>query len=366
MAFTTKTFTAGQLLKALQANAPATVTLKERKQKENAAKKWRAGVGYVDCKLSIDPTDERAYAASVYARGVRVVRGPPDPADENKGFDRKNTKEAIVIVSSNHSGGYGEMIQLFNNERDRQLTEMEDKGQIRGYKDKKMWPMSNGHYSDQARAEFAGKPFPDPVDKDKTDRRINLVMDFSTFPDVQYIPVEKRGKVCTVVKDFKTGRLNEATGEIEYELYTVDGRPVDETNAHKVFTSGTILEEVYVAFTTTSKSQFGVSTKQIVQEVVVNTRVNSNFGKIERVDNADLLERIRKLQLEKQGGGAASGAPAGATGTPADGAPADAGTTTTNAEPTGDAGDNNDNAEPTPPQPEVVIDDGISAALDDL
>lgn len=297
MTFTLKTFTVKNVLEALNANAAATLHFKEKKPKEGA--KWRPGVGYMNITLQVSPNDPPC-AASVYARDVVVARGPANPADENNGYDKKNTNECVSIISYNHSNGYGEMIEKVEAERNRRIAEMQDKGEIRGWKDQKHWPMVSTVYSDKAREEYAGKPYTDPKDSTKTDKRINMVMDFSTFPNESYIPSEKRGKPKCVVKDFRTGRLNKETGRIEYDLLTVDGQPVNAANAYRVIRSGAVFVEMYAAFDTTSKSQFGVSTRQIIQEVVVDPVADSNSGDIEMKDNSDLLARIEAMKKAAQ------------------------------------------------------------------
>jgi hypothetical protein len=113
--------------------------------------------------------------------------------------------------------------------------------------------------------------------------------------------------------------VNPETQQIEYQLATVDGKPVDETNIHKLITNGTKIEEIYISFGTTSKSPQGISTRQIVQEIVITPSAPRKTDGYQKVSNSDLVEKIAAAQRAKQKAEAA----AASTSSTADGAVSD-------------------------------------------
>lgn len=303
MAFTTKTFRVEEVIKAMEVSARDTIHFKEVKPKDSS-KVWRAR--YVDTTIQIDKND-KPHKAAIYARDIYIIGGPYDPADPNsRKFDDDkdddaDKKSVKIVISGNNSGSYGQFVKMFAEERKAQFAALEDAGQMHEVKDQKYNPMFTTKYGLQSTIKaMIGQPFKDPKDSTKEDFRIKLTLDFGTYPTETRIPESKRGKPKCIVKDFRTGRLNETTNQIEYDLFMVDGRPVDETNAFKVFTSGSIIEEIYITVDNTSISGFGVTTKQTVQEIVINPTERASIGDIHREDNTDLMQKIKLAQLAKQ------------------------------------------------------------------
>jgi len=303
MSLTTKTFRVEEVVKAMNVSARETIQFKEIKPKD-ANKQWRAR--YVTATIQIDKSD-KPHNASIYARDIYIIGGPFDPNDpstrkydddnENDG----NKKSVKILISGNNAGDYGKFVKMFDAERRAQFAALEDAGQIHDVKDQKYNPMFTIKYGSQSNNKaMIGQPFKDPKDPNKDDFRIKLTLDFSQFPNTNMIPESKRGKPKCVVKDFRTGRLNEQTGQIEYDLFMVDGVPVDETNAFKVFRSGAIIEEVYITVDNTSVSGFGITTQQNVQEIVISPSERPTGGNLQREDNTDLLQKIKQAQLAKQ------------------------------------------------------------------
>lgn len=292
--FTSKTYTTAQINASFKANRAATVAFTERKAKDG--KVYKGNTIYLDTTWTVG--EDKPCQCAIYARDVRIVRGIEDPNDPNKKFQidkKEDSKEVVVGISHNHSGGYGELVRAFNDERDSRLDV-----EFPQWKKEKKNPMFSERYPDTAHKDFAGKPYNDPVDNTKHDYRSNLAFDFSSWGSESYIPMEKRGKPKCIVWDFRTGRLDPTTNRIVYDMLLVDGKPVNETNAWKVFKSGAIFEEIYVTINNTSKSKFGIATKQLVSEAVISPREEIRTGDINRIDNNDLLARIAAAQKAKE------------------------------------------------------------------
>ena len=318
MAFTSKTYAVGDVIKSMEANIETAVTFVLRPAKDG--KVYKGGTEYVDTMFTIG--ENRPANIALYARDVHVVRGLEDPNDPNNKFaieKKEGSKEVVIGVSHNHSGGYGTFVKKFNAHRDGTFAK-----QFPKWNKEKYNPMFSERYPDTAFKDVAGKPYPDPLDANKTDCRSNLVLDFGAYANETYIPQHLRGKPKCVVKDFRTGVFNPKTNQIDYQLFLVDGRPVDETNAWKVFKSHCTLEEVYVTVSNTSKSKFGIATKQCVSEVVVNPREDVRTGEIAHVPNTDLLAKIAAIQKAKQEA-------SGSTATPSAGASTITGATSASA-----------------------------------
>lgn len=288
MAFTNKTIKAEELLAALEKSASDTLTFEKKKVPEG--KKYKCE--YFNTFIQTDPSD-KPYNPSIYFRDGFIIAGPPDP---NSPDAQENNGTTVSLKCSGiNSGAYGKLIKLFDAERVRKLSADEY-----NLADMKFCPMYTEKYSRKAKKEYAGKSFPNPKNKEENDWRFMLTLDFGTYPTNDKIPEHMRGKPKTIIKDFRTGRINETTGQIEYDLLTVDGQPIDLTNAHKAFGHGSIIEEGYVSMSSTSVSQFGVSTRQTAIELVITPAAPSDFGKLETVDNSALLDKIRKLQEAKE------------------------------------------------------------------
>lgn len=299
MALVTKTYKGSEAVAAMRENAAGAVVFIEKKAPEG--KPWRPGVGYMDTKFKLSP-DGKAVNAGFYFRGVLLAKGVSDPTQAAK-YQQKDGKKDDQSVSAafshNNSGELSEFVALFNATRDEQIKAQEAAGTIVGWSGKQFREMIKDKYSvDYASDEYKGKPFQDPLDKDKTDKRSYLKFDFDTYPNHDSIPEDKRGKPKCIIRDFSTGRLNEETGQIEYALATVDGRPIDHTNAHRFITDKSTIEELYIAVPSTSKSAQGVSTQIVVIEAVVNSRQWESRG-MEKQDNADLLAKIMAAQQNK-------------------------------------------------------------------
>lgn len=349
MAFTSKTYTTAEVDAAITADPVATLIITERKKE---GKVYKGGTQYFDSTYVVG--GNRPVACAIYAREVRVVRGPEDPANPTHAFDDKKEgdakREVVIGISHNHSGGYGPLVRKINDARDNFFDKT-----FPQWKKEKKFPMFSERYPSTAHKDYKDKQYQDPVDKTKVDFRSNLVLDFGSFGNETYIPAEKRGKPKCLVKDFTTGKLNEKTQQIEYDLLLVDGAPVNETNAWKVFQSGTILEELYVVANNTSKSKFGIATKQMVSEVVVSVRAEFKPIDIQREQNVDLLAKIKAVQDAK------NQAAANAIASPAVGASTTAATNSTT------TGATNSTTVVTPPAPaNPALDPAVLKVLDGI
>lgn len=284
--------------------------LQQRKQKEGAVKS-RNGVDYLEVKTRASP-GETPENSLIYARDVYIVRGSQDPANvkDDKKDDKKEVRapknEVSFGVSYNHSSGYGQVIESFERFRESNIKQLERSGAIIGWSKVRQCAMTPAVYGDQAPKDKVGKPYPDPKDPTVDDKRLTLIFDFSNYTDAQYIPAAYRGKPQCVVKDFKTGRPNPDTGRIEYDLLMVETKdektgevskkPVDLTNAHQVFTTDSIIKELYISISSTSKSQFGVSTRQIAHEIVIDVAPLNKKTASYQVDNSDLIAEIEAIK----------------------------------------------------------------------
>jgi len=166
-------------------------------------------------------------------------------------------------------------------------------------KGKKFNPMYRTHYSEEAREEYRGQTYKDQDGND--DYRIPLVVDFNTFSNDKYVPVAKRGMPKCTIKDFSTGYIAEdANGKerLEFNVATVDGELINEENAHKFLTSGSTIKRMYIHMGTTSKSQQGISTRQEVIEMVVQSQQGS--GEMDRIDDDDEDEDLSQFQRKER------------------------------------------------------------------
>jgi len=290
--FSTKVVDVAEVARAFEKNAAEALWMKEDKPKEGS--KWRTGVGYINNKFKTESTKD-AQNILIYGRDMLITRGPPNMDDPNdKGLEyisESNKQERRIEVSGEHSGGLGKIVKLFNVERDRQITDLCEKKLLGSDWKKKFVPMFKTHTSDSdtIKEEYRNKQY---KDKDgNVDFRFDVVLDFSRYGEGPKIPADKRGKPITTIKDFRTGRLNEKTNLVEYELATVDGKIIDEMNVHKFITFGSTIEEYMVSLHSTSKSAQGTSTKRLAIELVVMP--NTQERVIERKDNSDLIKKIQ-------------------------------------------------------------------------
>jgi len=295
--FAPKVVTTEEVIHAFEKNPAETLWMKEKKPAEGS--KWKPGVGYIDNKFRTESTKD-AQNILIYGREALVTRGPPNPDDPNDFGNQYvtdgNKEERQIEISGEHSGGLGKVVKLFSIERERQIIDLcsPDKKLLGSDWKKKFVPMFRTHTSDSdaIKEEYRNKQFKDSDGKD--DFRFAISLDFSRYAESPKVPADKRGKPITTIRDFRTGKLNEKTGLVEYELATVDGKIIDENNVHKFITMGSTIEEFLVSMATTSKSSYGTSTKRIAYELVVAP--NTAERVIERKDNSDLIKKIQAMR----------------------------------------------------------------------
>ena len=303
--FPERTLTVEQAQQVLDQNPTDGINFLKRVDEKGEEKSFSQGTRYLSVGIK-NPDGEGHVTPIIYGKDIYIVRGPQDPNAEGATKKQgRGIKQTTITISHNHSNGYGKLIRDFQHQRDARIGALEEQGYLDGYADEKKCQMYSDKYSKKANKDYRGKPFPDPKDKEQNDCRSYLTLDFNTYGD--NAPQNKRGKPITIVKDFTTGRLNEETRRIEYDMALIDGKPVDHTNAHKYFTGGSIIEELYVHVGSLSCSQQGVSIQQVVREIVVSRKAIA-VREMERIDNADdaLLEKLNKLRAAKEAGDSAA------------------------------------------------------------
>jgi hypothetical protein len=303
MAFATKTIDLAEINKALDVSPADTLVFKERKPA--AGKTWFPGVGYLDVKYRLSAQDTPA-STVMYGRELTIIVPPSNPADPNSTMNKykkgnaddneDNKHKTTIFVSGNSNPTYKNTISKVNAECDRWIKEAEKAGVLKGWvKDNTQFhQMQSTHYSDECPIEEKrGKPYLDSANAE--DHRIKIELDFGTYPTDEKTPADKRGKPKTIIKDFSKSKIDEVTGEIEFEIATVDGRPIDETNAYKFLTINSVIEEFYIGFSSISKSKTGISKKQQAQVLVV--RSAKAQGTIEKKSNADMINKIKAMTM---------------------------------------------------------------------
>jgi len=300
--FATKTVSIDELHAAFLKNPADTFYPKERKPKDG--KKYKLGTAYMENQFKTLTMTEPKNVI-IYASGIHISKGPAnidDPNDTAKDYITDSNKdERKIDISGSRSGLYGPTVRLFQEERHRQTEEMIEKSVIDAsvWKGHKYCQMYRTHMSSEGSVpeKFRGKEYKDK--DDKPDYRIALALDFSLHPNEKYVPEKKRGQVKTVVKDFRTARVvkdSEGNDVIEYDLAMVDGQLINALNAYKFITPGSIIEEMYVSWGSTSKSKQGISTKQVVEEIVINPQVQ--VVQMERKTNTDLIKKIQESRAK--------------------------------------------------------------------
>lgn len=234
-----------------------------------------------------------------YARDLYVVNGPFDP-DHSK-FKKDNVNDVALTLSINNSGLYGEFIELFNTERDRQIKSMKGTPGIPSKPENEKWvEMITDCYSDKAHKDRAGKQFTDPKDSSRADKQTRVKLDFSVWSEKMRGGLAGRPK--STVEDFTTGKMNDDGTAIVYELLLHEGSPVNASNAHKAIRSGTEIIEAYISLDNTSFANVGVITNQLLTRAVVAVPAAKVYESIEKraaKPNNDLLERVERLKAEK-------------------------------------------------------------------
>lgn len=294
MSFNAKAVKAADIKKKVDASDD-TIVFTVKKPKEGVT--WRTGVGYVNTTFKL-VDGEKPCAANIVVRNAVIARGASNPNDAKANQFESMPGFVRIEISGNSCQDYCEFIQEFEEQRNSAIEEFQ------GWKGKKCLPMTREKYSDEAHASVAGKNFKDAQGND--DLRIPLVLDFNRFGNEDFIPVNLRGMPKCTVRDFRTGKV--VNNRAVFEVAKVDGEAINEKNAYKFLTSGSVIKEVYIDIGTTSKSQQGVSTRQSVVEIVVDSRqVTSGMEKLD--DDEELL---KELLTENKNAGAGAGVGAGA------------------------------------------------------
>ena len=234
-----------------------------------------------------------------YARDLYVVNGPFDP--EQSKFKKENPDDVTMTLSMNNSGTYGEFIELFNVERDRQIKAMKGTPGIPSKPENEKWvEMIMDCHSDKSHKDRAGKQFTDPKDSSRFDKQARVKLDFSVWSEKMRGGLAGRPK--STLEDFTTGKMNDAETAIVYEPLMHDGLPVSAANAHKAIRSGTEIIEAYISLESTTFSNVGVITNQLLTRAVVAVSAAKTFEPAEKraaKPNNDLLERVERLKAEK-------------------------------------------------------------------
>lgn len=227
-----------------------------------------------------------------YVDNVTVKRGVADPNrpdDLGNKWGKNRPYEKKIDVACNK---LYEFLRLFQEIRDTKIPMLTSMGKLKNWSASKFHPTYKTTSSGKSymKEEYRNKEFVDA--NGNPEPRMVLVYDFTVL--------EKQTNPNSVVTDFKTGVYDEENSKIKYSYYTIDGKFVDETNAHQAITNGSTLEEVYFRIEPTvfAESSDQVSNKLLIKESVVNTKkIETGLQKIQ--PKQSVIEKLKKLQQSK-------------------------------------------------------------------
>lgn len=274
-------------LKAFEERGDDVLVITERKPAQG--KTWRTGVGYISMQYVIN-ANEPPRNCTFYATDVLIASTLPDPSKKKKNPGDREEKSVSLAYSYNNSNSLGKLMERIQIARDNQIAKLMAKGELSTWQNKtKISMIKTNHGVDEATpADLRGTPYKDPTNKEKVDKRGYLHVDFTTYGDEMNI--QKRGCVKSCVQDFRTGSCGK-NGIFRYALaLSDDKKPINETNAFRFLTGGSTIVELYVTVNSTSKSQYGISTRQEATILIVDPKIY-NMG-IQPVNNNHLAERI--------------------------------------------------------------------------
>lgn len=286
-----------ELYEHVSKNPAENVIMEEVKPKGD--KKWLASY----MKNTFNAGQEKPVNAIIGCTDLLVVSPPADPNDQeslyvlfnknNKNTDKPKT-ELQISISGNHSGRYVDLIRLFENERRTRIPQMIEKKTLSyGWNEQKQIKMIKERYSEHSK-DRAGEHYKDPTDSEKDDVRIPLVLDFDVYPQTAKF---NKGQPKTLIYDARTFRVVKdekgIESHIEYDLAMVEGKPIDINNCHKFITAKSEIIECDISIDTTSKSNQGISTKQVVHRIVVNPKEQTYAAS--KPNNISLLHRLQQL-----------------------------------------------------------------------
>jgi hypothetical protein len=276
-----KVFNPSDVLAALEKDAPSTLKIELKKNKDG--KTYKGGVEYLQAKFVVGADNARGL---VRLQDITVTADIREPADDEE--ERKGTNIETDLASS---GVLGKMMVALNTEYMRQVNALITEGKfVPGLN--LVRPMIQTHYSNKCPiAELKGKK----IQKNGVDSpKIRMSLDFSTYPDT--FPIKEfRGLPKTVVYDFRTGKVD-ANGRIVYEVAKVNGMPVNDSNVHEFIKRGSVIRDGRLSLDTLSSSNFGVSFKKIATKLVVEPATPISYDDEEQPDEK-LLARLKEFAV---------------------------------------------------------------------
>jgi len=224
-------------------------------------KTWAVGV--------FNATDASNNFVTAYLSNAVIARGPQEPSTEcdNDGKLKYNPDHVKFMLSGNSAQDYLKTVENFDRQRVAWLATSKWAGK------KLCLPMVMDKYSDEAGHGFAGKLYTDF--NELPEKRLSLLLDFSIPP---WKANDKDAKPDLVILDGRKPRKSvgaDSKVRTVYPPLLIDGEPVTRENAYTVFTSGSSIIRAYVKFGDATVSNYGVSNRQVIREIVIIPRERS-------------------------------------------------------------------------------------------
>lgn len=200
---------------------------KDLTKSSNGCKYYKHSVklpnGKISAHIKIMDTDDE---------NIIISTGLPDPTD---GTDKRNAwKNKSIGTIMKNSGKFGKVITNFNTKFMAAINEK--------YNKDFSWKIGNGrkltgllstHYGDEgAKVELRGTEKPDEY------KSISFRIDFTKYNWAG-------GGQKTVIYDYDTKQI--IGGKAQYEVASIDGVPLNDENAHKFLTRGSIIKRARFA-----------------------------------------------------------------------------------------------------------------------